>query len=309
MTRGTYTHDHEDAGRGPDATVITEQGVWGRVPAPYRPRERQGAAGPVWWVGALLVLTGALWLGALSLSQLSSRTVAMPAIERGVAALTEIDELLSIHEQELCSLAESQAAVNVVGLPVQGVAIDVDDIRCTDGKLNREALRPLLLSSSAEQVYLHGGAAFLDETASREGASILSSSGAIRAILDVVGLSMHDRMATAALVLGAVNGMLVIAVLLLGRGIRRFAGLGIVLVLAALPMLLGALAAWLLAGTMDSGTGLTAQFAQLSRSLLGLPLRNALWLTGAGIALIVPVLLVDALLRQSQPQEWWEHSH
>ncbi len=307
MTSNTGAHNDERH-RAEYATVITEEGAWGSVPPRYRPPEQRSGAGAVWWVGALLALTGMFWLGALSLSQLSSRTVAMPAIERGVTALTEIDRLLAIHEDGLCALAASGAAVNIMGLPIQGVDIQVDDVHCIDGKLDREDLRARLLSNSAQQIYLHGADAFLDDAASDEGASILSASGAIRATLDSVGASMHDRITTTAWVLSAVNGVLIVAVLLLGRGIRRFAGLGMVLVIAAAPMLLGALISWLVLGTMDSGAGLTAQFAQLSRSLLSLPLRNALWLTGAGIALIVPVLVVDALLRRSRRMEWWEYS-
>lgn len=284
-----------------------ESARWDRIPA-YRPPEHRSGAGAVWWVGALLVLTGAAWLGALTLSQLSSRQVAIPAIERGVAAITEVDELLSIHEEELCNLAESDSALEVSSFPVQGVDVAVSDIHCIDGRLDHEALRTLLLSRSAEQVYTLGADAFIDESGEREAASILSTSGATRATLDGIGESMHDRTTKAAWILGGVSALLLALVLALGRGVRRFAGVGIVLVLVALPTLLGALLSWFIVGRMDTGSGVTSQFAEIFRSLLGLPLRNSIALLASGVALIVPVLLVDALLRRSDRREWWEHS-
>lgn len=254
------------------------------------------------------MLSGAVWLAALSLSQLSSRTVAMPAIEQGVSALTEIDTLLAIHEEELCNLAEADAAIEVPGFPVQGVDVRIDDIRCVDGVLDRDSLRTLLLTRSAEQVYLHGADAFSDGSTDAGDASILSPSGGIQATLDSVGASMHDRMEIVVLVLGVTNAVLLGIVLLLGRGIRRFAGAGLVLILAALPLLIGGLILWFGLGAMTSGNGLTAEFATITRSLLELPLRNALVVAGAGVALLVPVLIVDRLVKRAQYQAWWEHS-
>jgi hypothetical protein len=191
---------------------------------------------------------------------------------------------------------------------VRGVDVGIDDVQCVNGELDREGLRQLLLTRSAEQVYLNGADAFMDEAASNGDASILSPSGAIRATLDSVGSSMHDRMTTAAWVLGGVSVVLLLILLLLGRGIRRFAGLGLVLVLAAFPTLLGAGVLWFAAGMMDADGGLTGQFAEITRSLIGLPFRNALLLAAAGVGLIVPVLIIDTALERSRQREWWEYN-
>jgi hypothetical protein len=279
---------------------------WDRRDA-YRPPEMRSGAGPVWWVGALLVLTGAAWLGALSLSQLSSRQVAIPAIQQGVAALTEVDELLTIHEQELCALAESDSALEVSRFPVQGVDVSVRDIHCSEGRLDKEALRTLLLERSAEQVYVHGADAFVDDLSEAEASSILSTTGATRATLNNIGESMHGRATQAAWILGAISALLLAAVIALGRGVRRFAGAGIVLVLVAAPTLIGVSVASFIVGQMDTGSGVTSQFADIARSLLRLPLRNAVTLLAAGVALIVPVLLVDWVLRRTDQRQWWEH--
>lgn len=274
----------------------------------YRPPELRSGAGPVWWVGALLVLVGAAWFGALSLSQLSGREVAIPAIQRGVAALTEVDELLTIHERELCDLAATDSALRVSRFPVQGVEVAVSDIHCTDGRLDKEALRTLLLDRSAEEVYVHGADAFADELGESEASSVLSTTGAARATLDSIGQSMHDRTTKAAWVLGAVSALLLAALVALGRGVRRFAATGIVLVLVAAPTLLGVALASLAVAWFDTDTGLTSQFAAIIRSLLQLPLRNAAALLTAGVALLVPVLGVDWLLRRADRREWWEQS-
>lgn len=274
----------------------------------YRPPELRSGAGPVWWVGALLVLVGAAWFGALSLSQLSSREVAIPAIQRGVAALTEVDELLTIHERELCDLAATDSALRVSRFPVQGVEVAVSDIHCTDGRLDKEALRTLLLERGAEEVYVHGADAFADELGESEASSVLSTTGAARATLDSIGQSMHDRTTKAAWVLGAVSALLLAALVALGRGVRRFAAAGIVLVLVAAPTLLGVALASLAVAWFDTDTGLTSQFAAIIRSLLQLPLRNTAALLTAGVALLVPVLGVDWLLRRADRREWWEQS-
>lgn len=268
----------------------------------------RSGAGLVWWVGALLVLVGAAWLGALSLSQLSSRQVAVPAIERGVAALTEVDELLALHEQELCQLAATDSALEVSRFPVQGVEVAVSDIHCTDGRLDKDGLRTLLLERSAEQVYARGADAFLNTNGTAEGTSILSTTGATRVTLDSIGESMHDRATKAAWVLGGLSALLLAILIALGRGVRRFAGVGIVLVLVAAPTILGVLGSWFLVSRLDTGSGVSAQFAEIMRSLLRLPMRNAVTLLAAGVALIVPVLIVDALLRRADRREWWEHS-
>ncbi|MGE0134703.1 MAG: hypothetical protein AB7L91_10475 [Dehalococcoidia bacterium] len=295
--------EHEER-RGRRSWRDTEAG-WGRRDV-YRPPEMRSGAGPVWWVGALLVLAGAAWLGALSLSQLSSREVAIPAIERGVAALTEVDELLAIHEQDLCELAETDSALQVSRFPVRGVEMAVSDIHCTDGRLDRDALRALLLERSAEQVYTQGADAFLDESEEAEASSILSTTGAARLTLDSIGESMHERSTRAAWILGGISLLLLAGVIALGRGVRRFAGVGIVLVLIATPTMLGVMAAWVLIGQYDSGTGVTAQFADIVRSLLDLPMRNAVALLAGGVALLVPVLAVDWVLRRTDRREWWE---
>lgn len=285
-----------------------DPGRWERGSAMYRPPEHRSGAGPAWWIGALLVLVGGLWLGALTLSQLSSRTVAIPAIERGVAALTEVDALLAIHEGELCDLAASESALEVSSFPVRGVEVAVSDIQCPGGRLDREALRALLLSRSAEQVYSLGADAFRDEGAELEAASILSTSGATRATLDSIGSKMHSRMTTAAWVLGAVSAVLLAAVLAVGRGVRRFAGVGLVLILIAAPMLLGTGLAWWGLGRLFHGAGVGSEFVAITRSLLELPLRNAVVVLGAGTALMAPVLVVDALVRRADRRAWWEYS-
>src|SRR5690606_38917476 len=79
------------------APVVTDEGVWGDLPPPYVPPEPpHGGAGWTWWLGALLVVLLAVWVSALTLSQLTSREVAIPAVQRGVAALSEVDALLTL---------------------------------------------------------------------------------------------------------------------------------------------------------------------------------------------------------------------
>ena len=290
------------------AAVVNDEGTWGRARAPYRPPQERSGAGAVWWVGALLALTGALWVAALSLSQVSSRPVAIPAIEQGVAAITEVDALLVIHQHDLCDLAAADVPVDILGFPISGLDVGVSDIHCTGGALDAAALRSLLLTTSAEHIYVNGADAFLADDNASQTASALSASGGIRQLISTLGAGTHDQMTVAAQVLGALNAVLLLGVVLLGRGVRRFAGAGLVILVAAFPTLAVALLAWVFLGTMDSGSGITAQFAQIARSLAEVPLRNAVWLSVCGLALLLPALLLDHLIRRARNAQWWEYS-
>jgi hypothetical protein len=274
---------------------VTDEGIWGDLPPPYVPPEPpRGGAGWQWWIGALLVVLVSLWLVALTLSQLTSREVAMPAVERGVAALSEVDALLQLHGNQICAQVDAGVPIEIPGFAVQGVTLHPQEVRCPNGELDRANLRALLVAQGAEQVYLRGTDAFREDTAAASTGSILSASGAIRLVLDNVGADMNERISVLVFPLGLLCLLVGVGFLLLGRGLGRFIGLGWVLVVSAFPMLMGVLLMWGVLSLVESGpdNSLMSEFQHITRSLIGLPLRNALYIIVAGFAIAIPAWAV-----------------
>jgi len=86
-----------------DAPVITDAGSFGRLPPPPETDPRQfdrrsfNPRSTLTWMGMIgFALVAVLWLLALSISQATEPTVALPVHERGIAVITAIDELLDL---------------------------------------------------------------------------------------------------------------------------------------------------------------------------------------------------------------------
>ena len=89
--------------------MATERGMFGEPPPALDRRDllyEPGGGGRrllVWVTGALLTAAAAAWLMALSVAQATDEPVALPALERGVAALTDIEALL---DEQLAAVQE-----------------------------------------------------------------------------------------------------------------------------------------------------------------------------------------------------------
>lgn len=292
--RMTTSRD-ERPGRGDGAPVITEQGTWGSPPptSPFEPPERIAEARA--WLTVALALVVATCLTVLSLSQLTARAVAIPTAERGIAAVTEIDALLRIHETQLCAAADAggNTPIDLAGFPVRDVLLRANEVHCDNGVLDRAALRGLLLSRGAELLYLRGSEAFTDPSRTPDAPPAFSSTWLIRALLDSLGAGLHEWLTLATWATGAVAGVLALLVYLLGRRGTRLSRVGWAVFLAALPVLLAASGLWLLlllSGGSQSGTML-GEFTSIARSLAALPARNAFLLAVSGLLLVAPGIL------------------
>ncbi|MSQ29982.1 MAG: hypothetical protein EXR68_05805 [Dehalococcoidia bacterium] len=270
------------------APVITHEATYGTPPPRFRAAERNAEV-RAWLTIALAGMT-ALWLTAFALAQVTAREVAIPAAERGLAALSEVDSLLALGERTLCAQAGGEGIIDLPGFPVRGVEVRGSEVRCIDGRLDREALRALLLARGADLVYLRGIEAFIDAGRTPEAVSPFSGTGAVRGLIDGVTSAVHERVAMAACALGALGVVLTAVLLVMGRGFGRLSRIGIALSLGALPVLgtglvlrfaLGALAA-------RAGDPMLDEFIAVARALTAVPLRDALWLLVGGLALVAP---------------------
>lgn len=272
----------------PGAPVITHETVYGTPPPPYRPPER-GVEARAWLTIALAVVT-TLWLTAFALAQVTAREVAIPAAERSIAALSEVDSLLTLGERALCAQAGGDGALDLPGFAVGEVQVRANEVRCADGRVDLEALRALLLSRGADLVYLRGIEAFIEAGRTPAPTSPLSGAGAIRGLIDALTVTVHEPAALGAWVLGALGAMLAGTLLVMGRGLGRLARVGVALAIGAAPVLLAALALRFALGTLatDADDPMLREFIAIAHALLGVPLYDAAWVLGGGIALAVP---------------------
>ncbi|MFA7297402.1 MAG: hypothetical protein WC211_09510 [Dehalococcoidia bacterium] len=272
------------------APVITEHGTWGQPPArsPFAPPDRGAEARA--WLTLLLAAVVVAWVSCAALAQLTSRAVAIPAAERGIAAVTEIDALLSLHEARLCAAASAGGSetVDLAGFPVRDVLLRAQEVPCANGVLDRAVLRDLLLSRGAELLYLRGTAAFTDPSRAADAAPALSATWLIRLLLDGLSAGLHEWLVVAAWAMGGLGALLAGIVWLLGRRGARLQRVGWALTLGALPVLFAAAGLWLvlllLGGT--GGGSLVGEFASIARSLAALPALDALLTMVAGLALV-----------------------
>ena len=293
----------------PQAPVATERGMVGAPPpaAPFDDfddfDERAAGSGRralTWLTGAGLAVALALWLGVLSVAQATDERPALAALERGVAALTDVEALLDLQLEAVQEQADAGArTLDVPGFPVRDAGVPAAEVTRADSSVDRTLLRDLLLRKSARLVHTRGVAAFREDGAETDAASRFSVSGGIRALLNGLSSDNHGAAVVWLWPLGVACLLLGAALLTLARGLGRFVALGVVLTAAAVPVLLAALAARLALTFVDGGEPLVEEFVAIGDQLVALPLRNALWVAAAGVAVALPAAVLNALFDRS----------
>ncbi len=248
----------------------------------------------VGWVAAIaFAVVLAAWVAALSAAQSTSEQAALPALERAIVALTEIDGLLELHAEAIAEQASAGDEVRVPGFP-----LDVRVPAAEAGDLT--ALRTAVLAGGAALVRVEGSAAFHDPEGAPADASTLSSAGLMQALIDGLTEDRYDRWAGFVRPLGLLSVLLGAAVLVLGVGFGRFVRLGTVLVLAAVVVAVPAIALRVGLGFVGDDDFLGDEARAIAQSLARGPVRNALWLAGAGVAIALPAALLDRLFEGSE---------
>ncbi len=288
----------------PAAAVATEHGMIGTPPAPPLERFDDPGGGArrmaAWLIAVLLAAAVALWLVVLSASQATSEAIALPAIERGIVALTGLDALIEVQGEQLAAQAAAGEAVSVGGFPVREIAIPAGEVT-VDGEFDRERLREAVLSLSARRVYASGVAAFEGGEEIAAEASMFSFAGGIKTLLEALSSDNHSTASVWLWPLGAACLVLGALLLAAGAGFGRFIALGVVLIVAAVPVALGSLALRLAVDVAAPGGGdlIVDEFVAIARQFAALPLRNALWTLGGGVAILAPSMVLNALFDRS----------
>jgi hypothetical protein len=279
------------------APVITDRGSYGRLPPPpeeelsrFQGRTLSARITVAWVAGVAFAIAATLWLLALSAAQATDRQVAIPALERGIAAYTGIDDLLARYHDDLAT-----GDATLPGFLVPGVALTPAEAQSGDVQLMREAL----LARAAEAVYEEGFAA-LEPAGAPVETQTFSTPGGARRVMDLLGASNHDRARALVWPLGILTVALAAAVLALGAGFGRFSGLGLAMIGAAVLVMIAALLTkFVIAFIGSDGSAVADEFSRLIDTIAWTPAENAIAFGIAGAALLVPAWILGWIFDRS----------
>ena len=282
------------------APVITDRGSYGRLPPPpeeelsrFQGRTLSARITVAWVAGVAFAIAATLWLLALSAAQATDRQVAIPALERGIAAYTAIDDLLARYHDDLAT--GDAGGATLPGFLVPGVALTPAEAQSGDVQLMREAL----LARAAEAVYEEGFAA-LEPAGAPVETQTFSTPGGARRVMDLLGASNHDRARALVWPLGILTVALAAAVLALGAGFGRFSGLGLAMIGAAVLVMIAALLTkFVIAFIGSDGSAVADEFSRLIDTIAWTPAENAIAFGIAGAALLVPAWILGWIFDRS----------
>ncbi len=276
-----------------------------RSPAahPLRPPNQRRHDQPAWnWPLVLIVLCGAFAAGvaliALSAVQLTSRTAALPLLDRSVEALLQIDAYVEYAWPALEAAAASGMAIPLEGYPIE---LELDPDALADGP---DAVADAIRSTTVELVYADG-LQILSE--SHQADRLLTELGLVDAAIDRLAADSRTAGLIAALISGTIALLLAVAAASQARGLGRYSA-------PAATLGIGALAVWLLAAIARSSclgraSGTTDPFAAelwlVAADAVSLVVRNASVVSIACIAVMGAAVVGGFLLRllddSSQP--------
>ncbi|MSP23055.1 MAG: hypothetical protein EXR66_08665 [Dehalococcoidia bacterium] len=230
-----------------------------------------------------LVESGAI---AIALIVASAWVATRPAVAlvthaRGLATLTEVDALIALRAADLQRQLDAGATELVLAdFPVRVLAVPAAAVD-QPGVLDTLAYREALLTSSAARVYGQGVEAVRSVDA-------LASDRLIEAFLDNLTQERHRQAGRALVVLGGVMVTLALVLLFAARG-HRWLALDLAVTLGgALALILTITARGALATIDTTSSAALGEYVSLSRTLLNIPMWNALIALGLGVALALP---------------------
>ena len=292
---------HDAPGAEEAAPVVSEGGPWDAIPNPFD-EFGPGAALRDWahtFASALLIAALAAWLAAFSLAQATSEAVALPALERAVVALTEVDALLAVHADEVREQAAAGGGVTLPGFPL-AVSVPAAAAADADGEFSLPLLRGELVARGVRLLRAEGGAAFRGPDGAPAAPAGLSGAGLTRRLADELGAGRHERWRGLVAAPGYASLALAAAVLVLGVGFGRLSRVGAAMLIAGALVLAAALLVRAGAGFAGGGDAVAAEARAIVRALAGAPIRNALWLAAGGAAIALPAAALGRLFDGSE---------
>ena len=241
----------------------------------------------------LLGLSVFLLVGALSYWQLTSEPVAHQLISEGVAALTDIDQVLA--EREIPIQASADAAAPGELLTIPGYPLDVRFTAEEFEQSSDQEFRDLVLARSADIVYNEGLDAF-DQTGAAS-VGLFSREGLLDSLLGRLSASAHRFAGYASMAVGLLAVLAAVMVVVRSSGFQRVRALGFPIFIGAAAGALLSLALAFLLGRVWSGDPFSDEIDRIVADAIGIGTANYVIATVLGIGIIVLGVLVEVVAR------------
>ncbi len=219
--------------------------------------------------GILLAISVFFLVGAISVRQVTEPRYAHALLESGIAVTTDIDPVIAENREALRQLvqASSAATFTIPDYPLD-IVLSRDEIT----KTSDAQLRDLVLGRSASLVYAEGFAAF-DRTGNQQ-VSRFSSQGGLEFAVGQVSEDTHSLASLFSIVLVVTTAAAACFLLLVGHGWGRLRAVGFAVLGGAIPGLIFAVIARLLADSAGGSDPFVADLRSIVRTTIDVPLRN-----------------------------------
>lgn len=254
---------------------------------------------------AAVVLAVSVFLLVVSVScrQATAPGPARNILEAGLVTLTDIDQMLADDGPAIRQSAqESEDEFFILpGYPLDIVLTREEVISRTD-----EQLRDLILARSSALLYAEGIEAF-DQTGEQD-LRRFSIQGVLEFGVGQVSEDTHDKatlIAIVALVACAASAAIVAAT---GTGWGRMRALGFAAIAGAIPVVVAFFLLRLMVGAVGGDDPFISAYRDITRSALGVPLRNGVIVLLAGAGVVALAILLGRIDRMTSPAgvEWEE---
>ncbi|MGE0600363.1 MAG: hypothetical protein AB7J35_14525 [Dehalococcoidia bacterium] len=250
---------------------------------------------------ALLTICVFVFIISLSCRQSTAPGPARNVLESGIVTLTDIDQMLA---DEGDSIREAASASESDNITIPGYPLDIVLTRSEITTSSNEELRGLILERSSALIYAEGISAF-DRTG-EQSLRRLSIQGLLELSLSQVSQSTHDRAGLIAMISLLGIGACGAIVAATGTGWGRMRSLGMAATAGAIPVVLMFVLLRLIVGQLGGDDPFVADYRDVTKAALGVPVRNGLVVFAAGVVVIAFSLILprlEALLWPVRPAQ------
>jgi uncharacterized membrane protein len=240
-----------------------------------------------WAAGLALFLALLALQASLTLFQLTAEGPAKQTLRRATAALTEIDALVDRHYDEMQQSARASDPGDRVRLPDFPIDVPLTPDRVLAA--SRADLRNDILNQASDVLYREGTGAL--EADASHGGSVgrFTVGGLTDHGLGFLRKRNHTALFVVTLTLAVVSTLLAGVLSWLCRGFGRLSSVGVVVLLAAIPVAVGGIAArfWMRILAEGDTDYLEGEFLAIGRALAWIPIRNGLAFVVLGAAFLL----------------------
>ncbi len=278
-----------------------------------RLRRDNDASGRLQLLGLLVVLAVAALLTLHGLAQATSSANAQRTLRAVLPALTDLDQALAAHGDDIRALAGAGEPV-----PVPGIPIDVTIPAAVAGGGDMGQVRRAAVDAMAARVRGEGAAAFRAADGQQSAPGLFSRQWTVQRAVNLLRSGSHDRFVRLR-TYAVLPALLLVVLLAWASGLRRApVALGSAAVFAALLAVVIAVAGRAGAWVIGSGSGgvTAASVGRIARDLSMTPIAVAVTAGAGGVVLALAGSAVARWLpdvdswggrpRDARPRQWEE---